>query len=590
MIYSTLRLFTAAALLSLAISCDQKTAPSSIDQQEMPNILLIITDDQGHGDLGFHGNPHIKTPTLDQLASESTRFTQFYVSPVCAPTRSSLMTGRYSLRTGVWDTYNGGAIMATEEKTIAEYLAEQGYRTGMFGKWHLGDNYPFRPIDQGFDTSVRHEGGGIGQVGNIYNYFQFDSSYFNPKLLSNGLYKEYNGYCSDIFTDEALAFIEENPDQPFFTYLSFNAPHTPLQLPEEYLNIYDTITMSTSDYRITGYPIGGIDENAARKVYGMVSNIDDNLARLFSKLKDLGEYDNTIIIFMTDNGPQQRRYNSGFRGLKGSVFEGGTRVPFFIRFPKKFTAGKEVQTPAAHIDVLPTLLELIGENPANNIDGQSLLPLLEGNDSQFSDRAIYTYWQRGFPEKYRNVSMRKGDYKFVGRTDYPWNNKDFELFNISEDAAELFDLSETQPELLEDMKAEFDNWFDEIIQSPHLSPRYIEVGTPNENPVYLNRNDAKGEPGIWAQDNIYGYWDIKSTAGTYDIKFYFREKIKRPGSLTMRFGRTQKTLYNEDTTTNVLEIKNLKLDEVSDGLESWYWSGRSPIMPFYVEVDRVDLP
>jgi len=199
-----------------------------------PNILLIITDDQGYGDLSITGNPHLKTPAIDNLAKESVRLDNFYVCPVSAPTRSSLMTGRYSLRTGVHDTYNGGAIMATTEVTIAEMLKDAGYRTGIFGKWHLGDNYPCRPGDQGFDESVIHLSGGMGQVGDITTYFKGDSSYFDPILWHNGNQESYDGYCSDIYAAQAINFISKNKKTPFFCYLSFNAPHTPLQVPDKY--------------------------------------------------------------------------------------------------------------------------------------------------------------------------------------------------------------------------------------------------------------------------------------------------------------------------------------------------------------------
>ena len=213
-------------------------------KERSPNVILIITDDQGFGDLGFHDNPHINTPTLDAFAKESVRFTNFYVSPVCAPTRSSLMTGRYSLRTGVRDTYNGGAMMATSEITIAELLKSENYTTGIFGKWHLGDNYPMRPSDQGFDESLIHLSGGMGQVGDFTTFFQGDQSYFDPVLWHNNEQQKYPGYCSDIFANEAIKFIEKNKDQPFFTYLSFNAPHTPLQVPEEYYQKYKDIDPS----------------------------------------------------------------------------------------------------------------------------------------------------------------------------------------------------------------------------------------------------------------------------------------------------------------------------------------------------------
>ena len=213
-------------------------------QDRKPNVILIITDDQGFGDLGFNGNPHIITPVLDELASNSMRFNNFHVSPVCAPTRSSLLTGRYSLRTGVTDTYNGGAMMSNDEITLAEILKENNYETGIFGKWHLGDNYPFRPTDQGFNESLIHLSGGIGQVGDFTNYYAGNRSYFDPVLWHNNQQKKYDGYCSDIFTDEAIKFIEKNKSDQFFCYLSFNAPHTPLQLPEKYYNLYKNIDPS----------------------------------------------------------------------------------------------------------------------------------------------------------------------------------------------------------------------------------------------------------------------------------------------------------------------------------------------------------
>jgi len=226
--------------LLLLVNCG---GPQQNEVLDPPNIIVVITDDQGYGDLGFYGNPFIKTPVLDSLAGISTRIDPFYVCPVCAPTRSSLMTGRYHLRTGVYDTYNGGAMMAPEEVTIAEVLAENGYRTAMVGKWHLGDSYPMRPGDQGFQYTLAHRGGGIGQPGDDFgNYIRRDSSYFDPYLWENGERVRRKGYCSDIFTEQAISFIkgheESKDDAPFFLYLSYNAPHTPLQLPIEYEEQY----------------------------------------------------------------------------------------------------------------------------------------------------------------------------------------------------------------------------------------------------------------------------------------------------------------------------------------------------------------
>jgi len=396
--------------------------PGICQTSQRPNVILIITDDQGYGDLGYHGNPIVQTPNLDQLAEASVRLNNFYVSPVCAPTRSSLMTGRYSLRTGVHDTYNGGAIMSTEEITIAEVLKEAGYKTGAFGKWHLGDNYPSRPGDQGFDESVIHQAGGMGQPGDFTTYFKFDSSYFDPVLWHNDQQESYKGYCSDIFTGEAIKFIEQNKEGPFFCYLAFNAPHTPLQVPDKYYQMYKDVDPAQGfDGDDRPFPeMLDKDREDARKVYAMVTNIDDNVGKMLQKLKGMGIEDNTVVIFMTDNGPQQRRYIAGMRGRKGSVYRGGVRVPFFIHSPGKFKGDRKINTTAAHIDILPTIASIC-EAPLPKgvkIDGKDLLPVLRGQAVDWENRSMFFYWTRKYPELYNNIALHKGSYKLVGHTSF----------------------------------------------------------------------------------------------------------------------------------------------------------------------------
>ncbi|MBI3856220.1 MAG: arylsulfatase, partial [Planctomycetes bacterium] len=305
-----------------------------------PNVLLIITDDQGYGDLGCHGNPQIRTPHLDALAKESFRFESFHVCPVCSPTRSSLLTGRYNYRTGVVDTFIGRSMMHPDEVTIAESLAPAGYRTGIFGKWHLGDNYPLRPQDQGFQDCVTIRGGGLGQPSDPPG----GDHYTDPTLYKNGKAFKSKGYCTDVFTDATIEFITANKDKPFFAYVPFNAPHGPLEVPASHLKPYQD---------------AGLKDETAR-VYAMVSNIDDNVGRLLKTLETLKLDKDTIVIFMTDNGPQQERFNGGMRGLKGSVFEGGIRVPFFLRWPGLGGEPRDVKTLTGHIDVMPTLLEACG--------------------------------------------------------------------------------------------------------------------------------------------------------------------------------------------------------------------------------------
>jgi arylsulfatase A-like enzyme len=297
-----------------------------------PNVLLIMTDDQGYGDLGFHGNPRIQTPNLDRFARESVRLRTFCVSPVCSPTRASLMTGRYNYRTGVVDTYLGRSLMRADETTLAEVLAAAGYRTGIFGKWHLGDNAPMRPIDQGFQRALVIKGGGIGQNSDPPG----GSTYLDPILQDNGVQRKFTGYCSDVYTTAAIDFISEAGDRPFFAYLAFNGPHEPLQAPEGELATYRATDLSPSAFPPFAHPVqpdSMTPPDDIAKVYAMVTNIDRNVGRILQALTSRGLAEDTIIVFLTDNGPAKVRYNAGLRGYKGTVYEGGIRVPCYIRWP-----------------------------------------------------------------------------------------------------------------------------------------------------------------------------------------------------------------------------------------------------------------
>lgn len=561
-------------------------------ENEHPNVIIIITDDQGYGDLGITGNPHVKTPVIDNFTRESVRFNQFYVSPVCAPTRSSLMTGRYSLRTGVRDTYNGGAIMATEEVTIAEMLKHSGYKTGMFGKWHLGDNYPSRPGDQGFDESLIHLSGGMGQPGDFTTFFKRDSSYFDPVLWFNGEQKAFKGYCSNIFADEAINFIEKNYEKPFFCYLSFNAPHTPLQVPEEYYNKYKDIDPAAGFNDNLPFPqMSEKDKEDARKVYAMVSNIDDNIGKLLQKLVQLGIAENTLVVFMTDNGPQQPRYVAGMRGRKGSVFRGGVRVPFYWRLPAAFQGNKEIESVTAHIDILPTIAELCNaELPADRIiDGKSFMPILRGEaKNEFGDRSLFFYWTRRYPELYTNVALQKGPYKLVGNTDYGSPVEDFELFNILDDEFEQQNILSSNRDMAIEMKTDLDRMLYELTDAPNLkNPPGIIIGSEQENPVFLNRNDADGERGIWTQEEVFGLWKVKINEGHYNIRFKFVKPLETTGTMNLEAGSSIIQLKNENVPADFIELKDVYLKEMECDFIPHYATAGKSIFPLWVEIEKI---
>lgn len=557
-----------------------------------PNVVLIITDDQGFGDFSFTGNPHVKTPVIDNLARQSIRLNNFYVCPVSAPTRSGLMTGRYSLRTGIRDTYNGGAIMSPDEVTLAEVLRKAGYATGIFGKWHLGDNYPSRAIDQGFDNALVHLSGGMGQVGDITTWFRNDSSYFDPVLWHNGKQEKHSGYCSDIFADEAVKFIEKNEKSPFFCYLAFNAPHTPLQVPQKYYDQYSNTDPSSGFKQGIGpFPrMSEQDKDDTRRVYAMVTNIDDNVNKILRTLDRLKISENTLVIFMTDNGPQQSRYNCGMRGLKSSVYSGGIRVPCLIRYPALVKGNSEINANTAYIDIMPTVAEICNaEIPTDRIiDGKSLLPAIKGNNTGLMERPLFFYWTRKFPELYNNMALLKDNYKLVGHVSYDAGINEFELFDISRDPFELDNFIMKNMDIAGGLKNHMDNIFKELVNSPNLinQPR-IFIGTEHENPVFLNRNDADGERGIWDQEEVYGKWKVKISEGHYNFKFRFIKPVKSNGQMILE----TKSYINQKINTDdqVIEIKmnDVYFSEMECDLVPFYLVDSKTIFPFWVEVERI---
>lgn len=486
-----------------------------------PNVVLIMADDMGHGDLGFHGNPIVKTPNLDRFAKESVRMKHFFVCPVCSPTRSSLLTGRYNYRTGVVDTFIGRSMMYPDEVTLAELLAALGYRTGIFGKWHLGDNYPLRAVDQGFQEALVHKGGGIGQPSDPPG----GESYFDPVLQHNGKQVKKKGYCSDVFTDAAIDFIGRNRDGPFFCYLAYNAPHTPLQVPGRYHQMYAKLNLGHDQFPKIGQPLVGksnLDDTA--KVYGMVTNIDDNLGRLFAKLEELNLAENTILIFLTDNGPQQVRYNSGMLMRKGSVHEGGVRVPFFVRWPAQLPKGRDVDRIAAHIDVVPTLAAACGAALAKDhrVDGKNLLPLWKGQEIAWPDRTLYTQWHRGeVPQMHRACAARSQKWRLVqpeGVAEKPLPAKlRFKLYDMEKDPFEQRDVADQHPEIVAKMKQGYEAWFKDVSSTRGYDPPRIHIGSDKEPVTVLTRQDWRGPKAGWGPKSV-GHWDVEvAKAGKFEI-------------------------------------------------------------------------
>ncbi len=470
---------------------------------ERPNVLLIVSDDQGYGDLSLHRNPQLQTPNLDKLARQSAQFSHFYVSPVCAPTRASLLTGRYSLRTGTWGVQGGRESMRADEFTLAEVLRAAGWRTGLFGKWHNGEHWPQSPQGQGFD-----------------DFFGFTrghwNNYFDTTLLRGETEEKTHGYLQDVLTDEAMKFIETNRDRPFFCDLSYNTPHSPFQVPDAYFDRYKKLGLS--------------DELAC--IYGMCANMDDNVGRVLAKLDEIGLAESTIVIFMSDNGPNTFRFNDGMKGKKGQVDEGGVRVPCFIRWLGKITPHVAPHI-AAHIDLMPTLLDLLKiAPPPAKLDGISLAPLLMGGtrdaEPQF-ERELFVHHVQGDVPKPFPGSVRNAQYRAVN------TGKAWELYDMQADPGQKHDLAETEAELTRDLSKKYDAWWRDVAPEKFVWMP-VPIGYEGHDRVEISAADAREMPGLkfngrhpnnawltgWTSLDSHAAWQLDAVRdGTYRVTLQY---------------------------------------------------------------------
>ena len=523
-----------------------------------PNIVFVLTDDQGYGDLACHGNPYIQTPNLDRLYAESVHFTNYHCGPTCSPTRAGLLTGHYANSTGVWHTIGGRSLLRESERTIADYLGDDGYVTGLFGKWHLGDAYPYRPQDHGFQEVVTHGGGGVGNTPD-----HWENNYLDDYYCRDGKWERFEGYCTDVWFSLAIDFISRHRAEPFYCYVTPNAPHLPHIVPEEFSRPY--LELAKSDpaaARFFNYPAS----DQMIKFYGMVTCIDHNLGRLRAKLGELGLAENTIFCFMTDNGSaggletDQNRfvvhgYNAGMRGKKATPYEGGHRVPLFLHWPNGgFTRSREISTLTANVDTTPTLLELAGVAvEPSAFHGRSLVPLLDGEIDTWPDRAIVTDSQRLLqPLKWRLSCAMRGAWRLVNGQ---------ELYDLATDLEQRHDLAADRPDMVEQLRADYEDWW-QLVSGRFDEEIPIRIG--GAEPVveltshdWRRRKDAD-EPvigiaeyaddvrAVWNQSlvrqgpAIIGYWEVDiARAGTYrfELRRWPREANLRlsegiPGEIT----------------------------------------------------------
>jgi arylsulfatase A-like enzyme len=483
------------------------------DAPRRPNIVVFLSDDQGWGDLSIHGNSNLSTPHIDSLATSGALFERFFVCPVCSPTRAEFLTGRYHARGGVRGTSTGQERLDLDEKTIAQSFQAAGYATGAFGKWHNGLQSPYHPNDRGFDEYYGFCSGHWGD-------------YFSPPLEHNGRFVRGNGYTTDDFTDHAIAFIERNRERPFFCYVPFNTPHSPMQVPDDFWNRFQDKPLALFHHQP-----GQEDVDFTRAALAMCENIDWNVGRVLKKLDELQLADHTIVLYFADNGPNSWRWNDGMKGRKGSTDEGGVRSPLLVRWPKRIQPGTRISQIAGAVDLLPTLADLAGIRPVSDkpLDGMSLKPLLLGNSTNWPDRTLVTYWNG-------RLSLRTQQYRYdAGGGQGKKAVAGTGLYDMVADPGQQRDISKERPEVAARLRDEAARWRKEI--TGELGPRDerpFTVGYSQSTPLpardgvphgNVRRSDTAPNCSFftnWISPDDRITWDIEvGQAGRYEAVVYY---------------------------------------------------------------------
>ena len=581
------------ALLSIAISSLSFAQKS----KKKPNVIIIMSDDQGNN-LGCLGNPWLKTPNIDKFANESVQLTNFHQAIMCTPSRTAMMTGKYSLRTGAWRTSVGRSNMRTEEITIAEVFKENGYATGQFGKWHLGDTWPFRAQDQGFEETVNFKCGGISQISDYWGNDYFDDTYYH-----NGELKQYEGYCTDVFFNETIRYTKEcnAKDQPFMIYLALNVAHLPAIVAEEY----------SKPWEEKGHPL------KQAIYYGMITNLDENMGRLMNTLEEEGIKDNTIIVFTTDDGtagyaaqfdenewPTEQGFNMGQRGGKGSAYEGGHRLFSFFHYPKGNFKTNEVDDLTSVMDIFPTIMDICDVQPKQKLDqdGLSFKPALYGKSIPGNDeRQLFLVKLNPNQDvlfKRNKYCVIDGDWRWVGRK---------ELYNIRDDRAQKNDLAAQYPDRVKAMDDALLAWLDKNAADRETPVRFL-LGA-NEHPIISLTTQDLWEKSAFSQGHVQklesgkGPWKVtfvndgkyKVTLSRYPLYtgLAFNAITKGKKSLEFTANKARLTIGENTyvknikaTDTHVTFEMNVKAGDTD--LETWIYSAEDINIPsYFVDVELV---
>ena len=509
--------YMALALFGIPLACKEKAtseSTSNTQQDQKPNIVLILADDQGWGDLGISGNTNLATPNIDAIAKNGVTFDHFYVSPVCSPTRAELLTGRYFPRVGVYSTSSGGERLNLDETTIAEVFKDAGYVTAAYGKWHNGMQPPYHPNARGFDDFY---GFASGHWGN----------YFSPMLEHNGEIVKGEGFIIDDLTNKGLDFMDRNKERPFFLYLPYNTPHSPMQVPDEYWDRF-----KDKELAMKYHGEEEENENFTRAALAMVENIDYNVGRVFHKLRDLQLEENTIVIYLSDNGPNGWRWNGGLRGKKGSTDEGGVRSPLVMQWKNSLPKGNHISQIASSIDLLPTLSDLaqIPLKTLKPLDGKSLKPLLLEDNPLCDDRVVYNHWSN-------RTSIRTQKYRL---------DNENRLYDMDKDGGQTLDLSQKLPQITDSLKQLKEDWLKEVMpKSNGTKDRPFTLGHPDYVYTHIPARDGVAYGGIqrsnrhpndtffttWKSTKDSISWDVEVLAdGEFEVELYYTAKEKNVGS------------------------------------------------------------